>query len=235
MKVEELELYGKALEMPKDALRKQLKIVFHLLRKEFGIFGQLGVLLSIKKHSVRIKREYPEAMEKAKNISDFIAKELLMMGALFSSVAHRRGRKFATDFMTKMMQNLAPVSMPALYQLPDLVKCKGDVFDNFKKFNRVLFTEIDRVGTWKNDGYNETEDLLEFKVTSCVNVELFEAIGCPELNTLGCDHDLVGYPLIEKAVQCEFRRPCTLAKGGNYCHFQFFRKGTAPNTEHLNQ
>ena len=39
MKVEELEMYGKALEMPKEALRKQTKIVFNLLRKEFGLGG----------------------------------------------------------------------------------------------------------------------------------------------------------------------------------------------------
>ena len=40
MKVEELEMYGKALEMPKEALKKQMKVVFSLLKKEFGIFGE---------------------------------------------------------------------------------------------------------------------------------------------------------------------------------------------------
>jgi hypothetical protein len=142
---------------------------------------------------------------------------------------------YAKEFMTRMMQNIAPVSLPGCYQLNDLVQCEGDVFDNFKKFNRAMFTEIDRIGTWKNSGLHETEDLLELKVTSCANVELFEAIDCPELNTLGCDQDLVGYPLIEEAVQCEFRRPCTLAKGGDCCHFHFYRKGTAPDTAHLNK
>ena len=149
-------------------------------------------------------------MEKAKSIGVVIAKELTEMGALFSAIADKRGRGYAKEFMTRMMQNIAPVSMPGLYQLNDLIKCEGDVFDNFKKINRAMFSEIDRIGTWKNSGFNETEDLLEFKVTSCVNVELFEAIACPELGTLGCDHDLAGYPLIEEAVQCEFRRTCTI-------------------------
>ena len=134
-----------------------------------------------------------------------------------------------------MMENIAPVSLPGLYQLNDLVECEGDVFDNFKKINRAMFTEIDRIGTWKNSGFNETEDLLEFKVSSCANVELFEASDCPELNTLGCDHDLAGYPLIENAVQCEFRRSCNIAKGSDCCHFHFYRKGTAPDTAHINQ
>ncbi len=235
MKVEELSMYGKALEMPKEGVRKQMKVVFNLLRKEFGILGLFGIMLGIKKHSKRITNEYPEAMDKANNIGEVIAKELTMMGALFSAIADKRGREYAKEFMTRMMQNIAPVSMPGIYQLNELVKCDGDVFDNFKKFNRAMFTEIDRVGTWNNSGFSETEDLLEFKVTSCANVELFEAIDCPELNTLGCDHDLAGYPLIEEAVQCDFRRPCTLAKGGDCCHFQFYRKGTAPDTAHLNQ
>lgn len=235
MKVEELEMYGKALEMPKEAMRKQAKIVFTLLRKEFGIGGLIRVIPGVIKHSKRINKEYLEAMAKAKQISDVIAKELSMMGALFSAIADKRGRKFAAEFMKNMMQKVALVSMPALYQLPEMLKCKGDVFDNFKKMNRALFTTTDKMGTWKHNGFHETEDLLEFKVTTCANIELFEAIECPELNTLGCDHDLAGYPLIEEAVQCDFRRSCTLAKGGDCCHFQFYRKGTAPDTAHLNK
>ena len=235
MKVEELEMYGKALEMPKEAVRKQTKIVLGLLRKEFGLGGIFGVGFNVRKHSNRIRREYPEVMEKAKSISKIIAKELVMMGALFSAVADKRGRKYASEFMTQMIQNMGVVSIPALYQLPDLLKCEGEVFDNFKKMNKAMFSEIDRLGTWKNDGFNETEDLLEIKVTSCANIELFEAIDCPELSALGCDHDLAGYPLIEEAVQCDFRRLCTLAKGDDYCHFQFYRKGTAPDNAHLNK
>ena len=125
--------------------------------------------------------------------------------------------------------------MPAIYQISDLVKCEGDVFDNYKKMNRALFNETNRMGTWKHDGFHETDDLLDFKVTTCVNIELWEAIDCPELNVLGCEHDLAGYPLIEEATQSEFRRHCTLAKGGDCCHFKFYRKGTAPITEYVNQ
>ncbi|NOU59683.1 L-2-amino-thiazoline-4-carboxylic acid hydrolase [Marinifilum caeruleilacunae] len=235
MKVQELKLYGKALEMPRKALRKQKKVIFHLLRKEFGLIGVFSIALSVKKHSRRIEFEYPEVMVKANEISAVIAKELIFLGALFYALADKRGRLFAKKFMTSMIQKMAMVSMPCLYELNDLVKCEGDVFDNFKKYNRAMFTEIDRVGSWKNSGFNETDDLLEFKVISCLNIELFEGIECPELNTLGCEHDLAGYPLIEQAVQCEFRRSCTLAKGGEYCHFQFYRKGTAPKTTYLNQ
>ena len=51
MKVEELEMYGKALEMPKEAVRKQSKIVFRLLRKEFGFWGIPGLIIGMQKHN----------------------------------------------------------------------------------------------------------------------------------------------------------------------------------------
>lgn len=235
MKVEELKMYGKALEMPKQAVRKQAKIVFGLLRKEFGLLGLIPVMFGMKKHKTRINKEFPDAVNRARRMSKVMAEELLMMGSLFSAVADKRGRKFACELLTKMMQNVAHISMPALYQLPDLLKCEGDVFENFKKMNKAMFAEIDRLGTWKSNCTNETDDLLEIKVNSCANIELFEAIGCPELSSLGCDHDLAGYPLIEEAAQCDFRRKCTLAKGGDCCHFEFYRKGTAPFSADLNK
>lgn len=235
MKVEELEMYGKALEMPKDAMKKQNKIIFSLLRKEFGIFGLLGLMIRMKKHAKRIARDYPEAIKKAKSISDVFEKELKTMGSLFSAIADKKGRKYAQDFLNNMARIIAPISMPAIYQVNDLVKCEGDVFDNYKKMNKALFTTTNEMGTWKHDGFHETEDLLEFKVTTCANIDLFEAIDCPELNEFGCEHDLGGYPLIEEATKSEFRRHCTLAKGGDCCHFKFYRKGTAPKTEYQNK
>ena len=73
------------------------------------------------------------------------------------------------------------------------------------------------------------------KITTCANVELFGEIGVPELGKFGCDHDLAGYAAIEDDVECEFRRMCTIAKGDDCCVFEFYRKGTAPDTAHLNK
>ena len=227
MKVEELKMYGKGLDMPKEAVKRQMKIVFRLLRKEFGLFGIISLVFGISKHAKRIKKQYPDAVKKARTtVSTVFEKELIMMGALFSAIADKRGRKRAQEFLIDMMRKTAATSLPAIYQLPDLIKCEGDVFDNYKKMNKALFTAIHESGTWKNDGFHETKDLLEFKVTSCINIELFEAIECSELNVLGCEHDLAAYDLINGPTNSEFRRPCTLAKGGDCCHFKFYRKGT---------
>jgi hypothetical protein len=79
----------------------------------------------------------------------------------------------------------------------------------------------------------DEKDKHMLKIVSCINVDIFGALGCPELGKLGCDHDLTGYPAIEDRVQAEFRRPCTIAKGGSYCKFIFYRQGTAPETEEV--
>jgi hypothetical protein len=222
MKVEELSQYGKGLEMPKEGLKKQGKVMFRLLIKEFGIIGFIGLLFQMNKEAKRLKNEFPDVMKYAKTMGDDMDKQSCTIGGLFFAVAKKKGKKYATEFMTIIIQKIAPVSLPAIYQLDELVKCDGDVFTNYKKFNRAIFEEVNRTGVWKNDGFTETENLLELKVTNCANIEIFEALGCPELSTMGCDHDLAGYPLIEDAVQSGFRRPCTLAKGGDCCHFKFY-------------
>ena len=125
--------------------------------------------------------------------------------------------------------------MPAIYQIDELAACEGDVFDNFKAFNRATFEAMDRQGTWKTESMVDEGDRLRIRVRTCANVDLFTAIGCPELGRLGCDHDLAGYPVILDRVNAEFRRPCTLAKGDDHCDFNFYRKGSAPPTEHLNR
>ena len=89
MKVENLEMYGKALEMPTEGQRKQMKIVFNLLRKEFGIIGILGIVKGVNNHAKRIRREYPEAVKKARGISEVFEKDLTMMGSLFSAIADK--------------------------------------------------------------------------------------------------------------------------------------------------
>ncbi|NPE30102.1 L-2-amino-thiazoline-4-carboxylic acid hydrolase [Methanococcoides sp. SA1] len=233
MKVEELSQFGKALTMPKEGIKKQEKIVFKLIYKEFGIIGMPGLIIKLFKEYNRIKKQFPEVMEYAKKIG--LDKQTCMMGGLFFTITAKRNREFAKVFITNLIQEVATVSIPAIYQVPELVKCEGDTFDNYKKFNRAMFETIDKMGVWKNDGFNETDDLLEFKVTSCANIEIFKKIGCPELSTIGCDHDLAGYPLINDITNSEFRRPCTLAKGDDCCHFHFYRKGTAPNVSFENK
>ncbi len=53
------------------------------------------------------------------------------------------------------------------------------------------------------------------------------------MERLGCDFDLGGCPVIVDRVNAEFRRPCTLARGGDRCRFFFYRKGTAPESEEI--
>jgi hypothetical protein len=236
MKVQELKQFGANLEMPKEAVKQQGKIMLRALRERFGVVGMLGIFVDSWVNQRRLRRDHPEARRKAAAISDVIEKELFTFSALFLALAERLGREEAYEFFkVKVMNAIAPISMGQIYQVDDLKRCEGDVFENFKKFNIALFQRTTRDGTWHMESHTDDPDKLTINITTCANVNLFGKLGVPELGKFGCDHDLAGYAAIEDDVNCEFRRLCTIAKGDPSCVFEFYRKGTAPDNAHLNK
>lgn len=235
MKVEQLERYGAKLEMPKEAMKEQSRIIFKALKTKFGFWGMLGVFKDVFLLQSRLKKDNAETRAKAKSISKAIEKELFIFSGLYLALAKRLGRKEAYDFFKEeVMNEIAKTSMGLLYQVDDLKKCEGEVFDNFKKMNIAMFKRTTQDGTWHMENYQDESDKLTIDITTCANVELFSELGVPELGRFGCDHDIAGYPLIEDKVNCEFRRLCTIANGDGHCRFEFYRKGTAPDNAHLN-
>jgi len=234
MKLENLSRYGQPLGFPREVQSKQLGIVFAAMRQQFGLLGLVPFLARMLAEQRRLRRRHPDLVAEARKIGREVETEFLLLTALFNVAARRLGREQAYAFLQDIFQRVAVYSMPAIYQVDQLVACEGDVFDNFKNFNIAMFEAMNRAGTWHTESISDEGDRLRIKVTSCSNVDLFTAIGCPELGRLGCDHDLAGYPVILDRVNAEFRRPCTLAKGADFCDFNFYRRGTAPPTEHLN-
>jgi len=242
MKVEELSQYGKTLSsLPKEALKKQESIVLREIRNKFGLIGILPFFIRLFLGQRELKRRYPEAYQATLKLGETAAKgksaakEITMLISMFNIIARKEGREDAYEFVKGIFQKVAVYSMPAMYQVDDLVKCEGDVFDNFAKFTVAWFNAMDKEGTWKVEDMRSEKDKLTFTVTECANCTICEAFDCPEIAKLGCDHDLAGYPVILDRVDAEFRRPHAIAKGDEYCDFAFYRKGTAPDTEHLNK
>jgi hypothetical protein len=236
MKVEELSQYGKTLSgLPKEAMKKQQAIVIREIRRKFGLLGTVPFFIRLLLEQRAIKKNYQEAYQETLKFSEDTAKELPMLIAMFNIIARKEGRENAYEFVKGIFQKVAIHSMPAMYQIDDLVKCEGDTFENFVKFTIAWFKAMNEEGTWIVDEIKEEKDELSFIVTECTNVVLGKAFDCPEIAKLGCDHDLAGYPVIVDRVNAEFRRPHTIAKGDEYCDFHYYRKGTAPDTEHLNK
>jgi hypothetical protein len=112
MRVEDLERFGAKLEMPKEAVRKQGKIMLRALRGRFGVLGMLGVLKDTWINQRRLRRDYPEARRKAAAISETIEKELFTFSGLFLALAKRLGREEAYEFFkTSVMNKIAQTSM----------------------------------------------------------------------------------------------------------------------------
>ena len=234
-RVEDLEKYGASLEMPKEAVKEQFTITLTALRQQFGYLGMLRVFLDTYLIQQSLRRDFPETKKRAEKIGKVIEKELFTLSGLYLALAKRLGRKEAYEFLKyEVMYKLALTSMPLLYQVNDLKRCEGGVFENFKKMNIALFERTTKDGTWLMEGYKDEPDKLTIKVTTCTNVELFNELNVPELGRFGCDHDVAGFAAIEKDVNCEFRRFCTIANGDDHCLFEFYRQGTAPDNAHLN-
>lgn len=235
MKVEELERYGGTFEMPKEAMRKQGWIMIKALLKRFGIFGMLGIFRDMFFISRKLKNEHPETRRKAASLGKSVESEFFAFSALFLALTKRLGRENTYEyFKAEILSKISKISMPALYQLDDLKKCEGEVFENFKKMNISFFERSTKDGTWVMESCQDEKDKLTIKVITCANVEMFTEIGVPELGKFGCDHDVIAYPSIEKDVNCDFRRLKTIANGDGHCMFEFYRRGTAPDNAHLN-
>jgi hypothetical protein len=105
MKVQELERFGAKLEMPKEAVKKQTKIMFQALRKQFGFFGMAGVFKDAFFNQIKLRKAHPETRRKAAAISKVIEKELFVFSGLFLALAKRLGREKAYDFFkTEVMK-----------------------------------------------------------------------------------------------------------------------------------
>jgi hypothetical protein len=233
MKVEELSHYGKALSgLPKEAIKKQKSITFQELRNKLGLLALFPFMIKVFLEQETIKSKYPQVFEESKNsLSGETALEFLMLIAMYNILSRRVGRTRAYDFIKSIFQKVAVISMSALYQADDLVKCDGDPFDNFVKFNIAWFKAMNDEGALKVKEIKKEKDKLTVIVSECANCVYGSAYNCPEIAKLGCDHDLAGYPFIMDRVNGEFRRLHNLAKGDAFCDFTFYRKGTAPEYE----
>ena len=226
-KVEDLERFGKSLsDFPKEAFQGQGKVIFSAFRKKFGLLGLIPLAFRVVAERRRILKQYPVQYAELVRLTGKLAKEPLLMVSMFNVIARTESREQAYEFVKGIFQIIALKSLPAIYQLDDLVKCEGDVFDNFRKFNVAMFKAGNRDYNVKE--IKEDDNHLRIVVDSCLNVEIGKMFDCPEIAKLGCDHDLASYPFVEPAVNAEFRRPCTMAKGDEYCDFNFYRKGFAP-------
>ena len=234
-RVEDLKNYGASLEMPKEAVKVQFTIMLKALRKQFGFRGMLALLRDTHFIQRRMRRDFPETRQRAAELGEVTERELFTLSGIYLALARRLGRNEAYEFLKyEVIRKLALTSMPLLYQVPELKRCDGDVFENFKKMNIALFERTTKDGTWLMESFKDEPDKLTIRVTTCTNVELFNELNVPELGKFGCDHDVAGYPAIEEDVNCEFRRFRTIANGDDCCLFEFYRRGTAPDNAHLN-
>ena len=152
--------------------------------------------------------------------------EFVYFAAVFNALLKYESRDDAYEYLKSLLEGVWQESLMMMYQVDDLLRCDGDVFDNYKKMNIGIFKSSSVEYNVKE--INETANHLNIVVDKCLNVELANSFGVPELGKIGCDHDIVAFPPVEEKTDSVFRRPCNLAKDGKHCDFHFYRKGFEP-------
>lgn len=209
------------------------KIVFNTLRRKFGLWGCLVILFKSWFRGKRVVKQNPKAYQRLKEYSEHSARELPVLFGMFLVVSERMGnrRRAYDEVFKKIIEEDAIVSMPDLYEVDELEKFE-DPYEAFKEYNYGLFLGEEN---FPIDEFVDDGDHFHFRVQKCIQTELAKAFGVDELAEVGCDHDCAGYPFIEDRVNAVFRRPQTIAKGDEYCDFNFYRKGTEPQVANENK
>ncbi len=233
-KVRKLPNYGVPIRgFPPEISRPLNKIIWKNLRSHFSFWESVIVLYKTWRRGKKTLKEHPAATKMLNDYGDQATKEFPMFFGMFLVVADKFGdRRQAYDKVIKpLMQDLAVISMPVLYEVDKLEKME-DPFEAFKEYNVGL---LGNDPLYPIDEFVDNGDHFRFRVQSCIQYNLAKAFGVDELGEVGCDHDCFAYPLIEDRVNTVFRRPQTLAKGGTCCDFNFYRKGTEPKGPYENK
>jgi len=227
--VEDLERYNKSFgDAPKDLTRLLGKELLRKLTKRFGPVGVVRFFVSVARQARSLRRtyasEYEDLVQTVPNPS--LVRDFVLLAAVYNALLDYETRDGAYEYLKSLLEGVWQQSLLMMYQVDDLVECDGDVFDNFKKMNIGIFGASSIEYNVKE--INETEHHLNIVVDRCLNVELANTFGVPELAKIGCDHDIVAYPPVEARTNSVFRRPCSLAKDGVDCDFHFYRMGFEP-------
>lgn len=229
LKVEQLERYNKSFgNAPKELVKLMQREVLCKLRKRFGFFGIIGFFIRVmrekKKLMKKYAREYGNLIKTVPNPK--VIGEFAYLAAVFNALLKYETRDGAYEYVKSLLEGVWKESLMMMYQVDDLIKCEGDVFDNYKKMNIGIFNSSSIEYNVKE--INDTDNHLNIVVDKCLNVELANTFGVPEMGKIGCDHDIVAFPPVEERTNSIFRRPCSLAKDGKNCDFHFYRRGFEP-------
>jgi hypothetical protein len=229
MKVEDLERYNKSFgDAPKELIKLMRREFLGKLRKRFGSIGVVGFFVRVMRARKNLMKTYANEYDALKQTvpNPKLIGEFVFVAAVYNALLKYETRDGAYEYLKSLLEGVWDQSLMMMYQVEDLVQCEGDVFDNYKKINIGAFTASSIEYNVKE--INETENHLNIVVDRCLNVELANTFGVPELAKIGCDHDIVAFPPVEERTNSVFRRPCSLAKDGVDCDFHFYRKGFEP-------
>lgn len=203
-------------------LRVSWVFVRHLLA-ELGLLRLLSFCLLLPWNVWHAQQRFSEGVQLMGQKFGWLPKaQWLLLLVIYQDIEARHGKAPAYRLAKDAIQACSLFMMPEFYQSDHLARFE-DPFEAFWAYHKAMFAGD---GNYPNEMVEEG-DLRMMIVRDCRNCQIAR-LTVPELATLGCDHDISGYPAIEATTHMQFRRPKTLAKDDEPCRFMFYRAGTAP-------
>ncbi|WP_372370012.1 L-2-amino-thiazoline-4-carboxylic acid hydrolase [Candidatus Uabimicrobium sp. HlEnr_7] len=226
--ITQLKRYGKNLEMtPKTLLLKINWLFIKGVVREIGLWASLRIIPSVLFYTQLLTYKKGKGVVIGqKEFSKDDAKKMTILFSLLHVLTQKYGKNKAYDLVKKLTQDSSAIIMCYVYQVKELSKF-SDPYKAFCEFHKAMFHQDHRYQVRR---FVEEEHCLTMIVNRCANCQVAQAFQKPELATLGCDSDLVSYPIVMDQIGGEFVREKTLAKGGAFCEFKFYRKGHAPKS-----
>ncbi len=230
--VEDLPVFGTAFDhMPRRGQLLLARSMLSGLVARCGVLGALGVLGRALARRSRLERSLGDSLRaEFPNVPRSALGELLLFAALYEVLTDAHDRETAYEIILDLFRPIGPGVHAALYDIDRLLEIGGDPYANFCALNRSFFESSAAKGLYEIEEIRETRDLQYVKLTTCLNVDVFSAIGYPELARIACVMDIAGYGPegLAPRVGLDFRRPKTIMRGDDACEFYYYRAGAAP-------
>lgn len=206
------------------AVRKRIEAVSRRVAlKRLGLFRSLRLPGLIKEEETKMRTVDVSPLRGRGLDKEELRAEVLSQFAAFAAVARLAGTEKAAEIFEEIMREVGRDVWGA--QAPaaeDFRRC-GDAFAAFRAYFRAMMEANRDAGVLEYEVADDSDDAVQYDVTSCVFYELAERLGYPEAARHLCMADDVYFPESCREIGARFIRAGTLARGDRRCDFRFER------------
>ena len=229
MDVKNLKNYGVDVattmaSLPPEVREKMEAVSRRVTLKRLGLFKVLRLPGLIREEETKMRAVDFSPLRGRGLDKEELRAGVLSQVAAFAAVARLAGTEKAVEIFEEITRKVGLDVWEA--QAPtaeDFNSCGGDGFAAFRAYFDAMMEANRRAGVLEYDVAEDSDDDVQYDVSSCVFLELATLLGYPEAARHLCLADDVYFPDECRKMGARFIRAGTLARGDRRCDFRFER------------